>query len=335
MNALNIYIQFISDRLKKEPLIYKNKNFNARRKVGSWINNEYWEVHHILLKSIKENNESNNLINLTYEDHIAAHLLLYHIFKNTSKQNQVIYPLSKMLAIGKTGRKSSYIVNKKIKQSLALLRKAHLEVSEETKQKISIANKGRKLSLATRAKLSKARKGWVETKEHKKHISEGVRGKNCYWYGRKSANAQGAECVEDLTTRIKYATLTEAAKESGTTRQNIQNCLLTPPKQKTAAGHKWAYCSGHKTRPYKFKSTLPSSAKPVVCEEENILYIRIIEAAKAINKGYQGIVAVVNGRQKTAYGYHWRYATEIEIMNLKKILKETPKLTSIKLKNKS
>lgn len=42
----------------------------------------YYEIHHIIPKYMGGNNESNNLIKLTYRQHILAHLLLWRKYKN-------------------------------------------------------------------------------------------------------------------------------------------------------------------------------------------------------------------------------------------------------------
>jgi hypothetical protein len=62
MNYKRIYDQFIEDRLNKQP----NKP-------------DYFEVHHILPRSLGGSNDPSNLIRLTAEDHLFAHLLLAKI----------------------------------------------------------------------------------------------------------------------------------------------------------------------------------------------------------------------------------------------------------------
>ena len=63
--------------------------------------------------------------------------------------------------------------------------------SEETKKKISEANKGRKLSAEHKKKISEAHKGKKLSEETKRKISEGHRGKGSgkgfkeYWATRK------------------------------------------------------------------------------------------------------------------------------------------------------
>lgn len=52
--------------------------------------------------------------------------------------------------------------------------------------------------------------------------------------------------------------------------------------------------------------------KPVLCLETNIVYASGYDACRAINCSKGLIAACLRGAQKTAKGYHWRYATEEE-----------------------
>lgn len=65
MNYQRIYDEFIADRRAKEPSV-----------VASGV---YTERHHILPSSLGGSNNKSNLIRLTYEDHVRAHLLLARI----------------------------------------------------------------------------------------------------------------------------------------------------------------------------------------------------------------------------------------------------------------
>ena len=62
MNYARIYSEFIADRLTKQP-----------------VKPDYFEKHHILPRSLGGGNEKSNLIRLTPEDHLFAHLLLAKI----------------------------------------------------------------------------------------------------------------------------------------------------------------------------------------------------------------------------------------------------------------
>ena len=66
MNYLGHYENLINSRINRTKL------------------NCYFEVHHIIPKSIGGTDEPDNLVKLTPEEHFIAHLLLHKIFKTNS-----------------------------------------------------------------------------------------------------------------------------------------------------------------------------------------------------------------------------------------------------------
>jgi hypothetical protein len=79
MNYQKIYQQFIEDRRRKEPSIYRSLPFRKRAKLGATITGQYIEHHHIEPRSLGGSDDPDNIISLTAEDHIWAHLLLAKI----------------------------------------------------------------------------------------------------------------------------------------------------------------------------------------------------------------------------------------------------------------
>lgn len=67
------------------------------------------------------------------------------------------------------------------------------------------------------------------------------------------------------------------------------------------------------------KETRMKTSKPVVCVETGMFYYGTREAERQTGISHNGISQACkeNGAQKTAGGYHWRYATEEEIENAK------------------
>ena len=59
------------------------------------------------------------------------------------------------------------------------------------------------------------------------------------------------------------------------------------------------------------------SVKPVVCVETGMFYWGANEAERATGIVPSGITSVCKGRRNIAGGYHWRYATQEEIKQLK------------------
>jgi hypothetical protein len=82
MNYEKIYQRFISDRLEKEPAVFKGVNYGSRRRVGC---ENYYEHHHILPVALGGTDESSNIVSLSALDHIHAHLLLGKIHGGVMK----------------------------------------------------------------------------------------------------------------------------------------------------------------------------------------------------------------------------------------------------------
>lgn len=50
---------------------------------------------------------------------------------------------------------------------------------------------------------------------------------------------------------------------------------------------------------------LYKTSKPVICKETGIIYKSISEASRATNISVQSISNAINGKSKTAGGFHW------------------------------
>lgn len=80
MNYANIYEAFISDRLSKEPEVFKGKTSPSRLYHSKHGNApKGYEHHHIIPKSLGGTDDPENIISLALEDHWFAHCLLAKI----------------------------------------------------------------------------------------------------------------------------------------------------------------------------------------------------------------------------------------------------------------
>ena len=73
-----------------------------------------------------------------------------------------------------------------------------------------------------------------------------------------------------------------------------------------------AYNNNYGTRTLRAAIT---NARPVVCIETNIIYWGAREAARQVGI-HNHISECCNGKRKSCGGYHWRWATEIEISTI-------------------
>lgn len=152
----------------------------------------YYEIHHKIPKCMGGSNNSDNLVKLTFEEHLKAHLLLHLIYPFNEK---LTYSLSLMLSIKKS-KNGKFLDTLEIDiDYLSNLRKEHNKnisnrlrgkpkppMSEETKKKLSIANTGKHLTKETREKISKANRkennpfyGKHHTEEAKEKLSQSSR----------------------------------------------------------------------------------------------------------------------------------------------------------------
>lgn len=167
---------------------------------------------------------------------------------------------------------------------------------------------GLKFSEETKKKMSDNRKGenhWnfgkKTSEETKRKISEAQKGEKSQWFGRhhteealkKMLEAQKGHSVKE-STRKK---LSDAAKKR----------LQTPENHPRYGKH----CSDETKEKLSHKG-----CNPVVCIDTNIIYFSIVNASKEIGVSATNISKCCREKQKTAGGYHWRYATKEEAMML-------------------
>ena len=153
--------------------------------------NGYTESHHILPRCIGGSDDPINRIELTPEEHFVAHQLLIKIYPGVDK----LVFAAKMMTIGSSNHHRS-------NKLYGWLRRRFIEsiskpCSEETKVKISIANKGkggrnaiyteeRRLQISiqwtgvvrsedTKQKISDARKGILFSAEHKQKLKDSAK----------------------------------------------------------------------------------------------------------------------------------------------------------------
>lgn len=116
-------------------------------------------------------------------------------------------------------------------------------LSLEQRQKLSKAHQN--VLLETRQRISLALKGKPLTEEHKKNISNGILGKRNPFYGKHHTNETKKILLESQKTRkiilcvetnIEYPSMREAERQTGISRQNIASSLKT---NGTAGGYHW------------------------------------------------------------------------------------------------
>ena len=194
-------------------------------------------------------------------------------------------------------------------------------LSEETKRKMSEATKGKHISAETRKKISVARKGQPSpmlgrklSEEHKRKIGLANSGANSYMFGKHH--------TEEHKRKVSEALRGEKNPCYGKPKSEEVRRKISETKKGThlSEEHKRKIsenCKGikHSAESYKQASeTNRNKARPVSQYSLDSTYIRdwrcfadIVESNGGSGSNY---IACCNGRQKTAYGYIWRYADD-------------------------
>lgn len=150
----------------------------------------YKERHHIIPRCIGGDNSSDNLVDLTAEEHFVAHQLLVKIYPESRSLVHAVLLMSKRA----TGNKAfGWLRRRKAEAMRGNLLRSGTKLSSEHIQKLVAINKGRKqprdavertaaahrgktLSKETREKISAARTGKPLSEEHKNKVSMSLLG---------------------------------------------------------------------------------------------------------------------------------------------------------------
>lgn len=101
----------------------------------------FYEVHHIIPKSIGGNNDADNLVKLTPKEHFIAHDLLTEMVEGANKA-KMTYAFWTMANVRNLHQKYRYIPTPE-EYEKAILKRRLLEVNDTTKNKISKSRKGK------------------------------------------------------------------------------------------------------------------------------------------------------------------------------------------------
>lgn len=191
------------------------------------------------------------------------------------------------------------------------VKRAYLN-NPEYRLKLSESKKGKHLSAETRRKLSEANSG-ANSPLYGKHPSAAIRRKMSEARKGKPSPRKGAHLNAETRHKISEA-------QKGKTPWNKGTHLSTETRKKLSESlkGKTPWCKGkhlsaeHRRKLSESHKGNNSRSKAVVCIETGALYSSGTEAAKAIGVIQQAISNVLRGRQKTAGGYHWKYAEKEE-----------------------
>ena len=185
--------------------------------------------------------------------------------------------------------------------------------SDETRRKISKANKGKHRSPETRRKISEARKGrpspWKGkhlSTDTRRKLSESHKGANHPNYG-KHRSAETRRKISEANKGRHYTAETRQKMSESLKRTYLNNPEL---RQKLSGSQKGRipWNKGKHQSDETRKKIGEANAKAVICVETGILYSSTTEAGKSIGVTATAISSVLHGKSKTSGGYHWKYA---------------------------
>ena len=158
----------------------------------------YYECHHIVLRSFGGSDDNDNLVLLTAREHFIIHVLLCYMYPNNGKLLR-----AHILMSGQGKYNSTSYTKLKSEYSIVVSESNSKRVwKQESKDKLSIAGKGRKVRQETINKIitkntgkkrtkeqiesqSKRMQGNIVTAETRKKISEGNIGKRPWNKGKE------------------------------------------------------------------------------------------------------------------------------------------------------
>ena len=162
---------FIQNKYKKW---YDSIILNARIRLEPIIG--YSEIHHIVPRSLGGNNSAENMITLTAREHFVCHVLLTKFTIGTHK-HKMLYAAN-MISQSTSKHQNRYLPKSKlyemIKREFGVMHSARLtgrKLTQEHKDKISEAGKGRINSQETIDKRRLSCTGKVRSPEQKEKMS--------------------------------------------------------------------------------------------------------------------------------------------------------------------
>lgn len=136
----------------------------------------YYEVHHIIPKSLGGSDEVDNLVKLTAREHFICHRLLTKMTTGSMKKKMIYAAFLMMYGRGSREFVIRSRTYSQLCEAINTARKG-TKHSLETKEKIGKGNRGKIRTQETKDKQSKAARGRLKSEDTKRKMSE-------YWSGR-------------------------------------------------------------------------------------------------------------------------------------------------------
>lgn len=223
-------------------LIERGKTRGLRKKSLDY----YTEIHHIIPKCIGGTDDKDNLVLLTYREHVIAHMLLARIY-NTIELKHVVYLMfnsfkNKTLGNIKLSTKqleeiriaSAEFLKKKF--TGRIVKPEWIEKAKETKKR----RYGGKLTEAQRIAQARGRVGMRFSEKRKQNMSKSLSGITISDETKKKQSLSHSRKVCTIDGNILYDSIKDCSNKTGLSKYAIQKMINSginykfaePPKKK-------------------------------------------------------------------------------------------------------
>ena len=286
---------------------------------------EYKERHHIIPKCLGGTNDESNLIDLYAREHFEAHMLLAEENKTNKKLWYAVWTMARLTTVQGNNRYKPTAEQYEIaRKKFSEYRKGEnnpmygKSLSDEHRKNLSESHKN---SDAARKALEKM---WAKNigreppnKGHK--ASDETRRKLIAHHQsdsfKNAVQKKIFQYAKDGTFIREYQSINEAADNVNASPQSISRVLRKI--RKSCKGYVWVYANGNDEFSY---NPIEQNKRVQQFSKDGKLiaeYHSIAEAGRAIGKIWANGVSpniskCCRGKQKTAYGYIWKYATDVD-----------------------
>lgn len=206
----------------------------------------YTEIHHIVPKCIGGNDERENLVLLTYREHIIAHMLLARIYDLIELKHTVylMFNSHKNKTMGKVTLSTKQLEEIRI-SSVAFLKEKFTgrtikpEWIEKAK-KTKLLKYGGKLTEFQRTEQARGRVGMRFSEERKQKMSKSLSGIKISEETRQKQSLSHSRKISTLDGKITYSNIKDCSEKTGQSENKIRKLIqsgvdykyVEPPKVK-------------------------------------------------------------------------------------------------------
>lgn len=261
-------------------LINKGKTRGIANRKTKISLSYYTEIHHIIPISLGGTNDENNLVLLTYREHIIAHMLLMRLYPDN-------YGLAHAVKIMLSNHRNKNLYEKGNRSSFTT--KELEEIREKSAKYLSESRKGIPKSEETKKKISKAKKG-------KRPSQKTIDAARKASIGRKPSK----ETIEKRVAKLKGRTPTKTEKSIEAVRRRVGTNLSEETKEKLSESHKGKKRSEESLNKVRGKNSFMSKK---VVGPDGTIYNSIKECSEIVGIPQTTLKNYMNNKPEKGFNY--------------------------------